>query len=254
MTAALPAPAPARMPTTCDFGFDRLRPTGAGPGREEAFLLALGAAAAAEGGRAARVSAVIDLAWQAPEGAAPLDPMRLSIVDRVAALFGTAFRVGHWPAEFVARCEGCGAPNLMRVAPQEFAYRPGAGAVERNGQRYMQPNGHHETALAQGQDLSATLLALAPGAAGPEPPDAEILAALEAAGPGFDTDLAYRCPSCGAANRFWFDPLDWIVRQGRGVLLEVHRLARAYGWTEAEILALPRARRQAYLALIEAGT
>ena len=37
-----------------------------------------------------------------------------------------------------------------------------------------------------------------------------------------------------------------------GALLhEVHRLASAYGWSEAQILALSPARRAQYLALVE---
>jgi hypothetical protein len=34
------------------------------------------------------------------------------------------------------------------------------------------------------------------------------------------------------------------------LLTEVHRLAQAYGWREAEILALSEARRHAYLELV----
>ena len=40
---------------------------------------------------------------------------------------------------------------------------------------------------------------------------------------------------------------------GRRVLREVDVLARAYGWTEAEVLALGERRRAAYLALAEDG-
>ncbi|MGF1648485.1 MAG: hypothetical protein ACFCVF_16425 [Kineosporiaceae bacterium] len=36
-----------------------------------------------------------------------------------------------------------------------------------------------------------------------------------------------------------------------GVLRDVHRIARAYHWAEAEILGLPLARRGAYLMLLE---
>jgi hypothetical protein len=42
------------------------------------------------------------------------------------------------------------------------------------------------------------------------------------------------------------------MRASQQVLLrEVHEFARHYGWTEAETLAVPRARRAAYLQLLE---
>ena len=34
------------------------------------------------------------------------------------------------------------------------------------------------------------------------------------------------------------------------MLLDIHALARAYGWSESDILALPPRRRQAYLELV----
>jgi hypothetical protein len=69
-----------------------------------------------------------------------------------------------------------------------------------------------------------------------------------------DLRLELRCPECGHG---WDTPFDvasflWleIDARARGLLSDVHALARAYGWTEAEILRLPAARRQAYLELV----
>jgi hypothetical protein len=79
---------------------------------------------------------------------------------------------------------------------------------------------------------------------------AESLATRDA-GAEWLLDLA--CPAC--ANRWAsaLDVADFVWRElaacGERVLREVHALARAYGWREAEILALPPARRAAYLAL-----
>jgi hypothetical protein len=42
-----------------------------------------------------------------------------------------------------------------------------------------------------------------------------------------------------------------MERRG-GLLLEIDQLARAYHWSEADILAIPAARRRRYLALIDA--
>jgi hypothetical protein len=69
-------------------------------------------------------------------------------------------------------------------------------------------------------------------------------------------DLAFfsRCPSCAALLEFELDPLDLLRKElrfgGERLVAEVHCLAWHYGWAEAEILALPRARRFAYLELV----
>jgi hypothetical protein len=69
-----------------------------------------------------------------------------------------------------------------------------------------------------------------------------------------DIRLGLRCPDCAHA---WAPPFDvasflWIEIEAwvRRLIADVHTLARAYGWTEAEILGLPPARRQAYLELV----
>lgn len=66
-------------------------------------------------------------------------------------------------------------------------------------------------------------------------------------------DLA--CPACGHA---WQAPLEVadfffaeLAGSARRVLVDVHRLARAYGWRESDVLALSPWRRQQYLALID---
>jgi hypothetical protein len=64
------------------------------------------------------------------------------------------------------------------------------------------------------------------------------------------------CPQCAHQ---WQAPLDivsflwsevhaWAIR----LLREIHELASAYGWSEAEILALSPWRRRAYLELVNA--
>jgi hypothetical protein len=73
--------------------------------------------------------------------------------------------------------------------------------------------------------------------------------------PQGDIQLTLSCPTC---NHQWLSPLDivsylwreihaWVAR----TLREIHSLASAYGWNEAEILALSRRRRQTYLEMIE---
>lgn len=62
------------------------------------------------------------------------------------------------------------------------------------------------------------------------------------------------CPACGA--RFTADVdvvallTDHLADQARVLLADVAELAAAYGWSEADILALPAPRRRAYLELV----
>jgi hypothetical protein len=81
--------------------------------------------------------------------------------------------------------------------------------------------------------------------------DAE--AQLEAADSFADLRLAV---SCGACGHGWDAGLDagallWdeVQRYARGLLGEVDSLARTYGWTESEVLALSPQRRAAYLEM-----
>ena len=74
--------------------------------------------------------------------------------------------------------------------------------------------------------------------------------------PGADTTVALTCPACGHGfERFfdigaylWDELDDWAQR----TLGEVHVLAGAYGWSEAQILGLSAARRGKYIALVHA--
>lgn len=74
------------------------------------------------------------------------------------------------------------------------------------------------------------------------------------ADPQADVRLALVCPACGHRWMAQFDILaflwtelaDWVQR----TLREVHLLAKAYGWREADILAMSAWRRQWYLQQI----
>lgn len=72
-----------------------------------------------------------------------------------------------------------------------------------------------------------------------------------------DTRLALSCPDC---HHEWFATFDIatylageIHSWAKYILREVHSLARAYGWREADILTMTPRRRRAYLELLENG-
>lgn len=103
------------------------------------------------------------------------------------------------------------------------------------------------SARLKGQDIPADQL--------PEEMAIAISRRMAETDPQADVQLALTCPHC---EQRWHAPLDvasflwsevhaWALR----LLRDVHTLASAYGWREAEILALSPWRRQAYLELIE---
>jgi hypothetical protein len=75
------------------------------------------------------------------------------------------------------------------------------------------------------------------------------------ADPLAETRLSLHCPKCQCD---WDETLDialflWaeIEARARRLLLEVHTLAAAYGWTENEILSLSQNRRARYLEMVQ---
>jgi hypothetical protein len=85
---------------------------------------------------------------------------------------------------------------------------------------------------------------------------AAVEAALEAACPTGAVRVTVACPACGAPTSAALDlpVLVWAEVETRASTLlgEVHALARAYGWTEPDVLALSPERRAAYLELVGA--
>jgi hypothetical protein len=76
------------------------------------------------------------------------------------------------------------------------------------------------------------------------------------ADPQAEITLALNCPDCGHGWQILFDIAaffwDEIAAQARQLLHEIDAIARAYGWSEQEILSLPARRRRSYLELIGA--
>jgi hypothetical protein len=79
----------------------------------------------------------------------------------------------------------------------------------------------------------------------------QVTRALDDADPCIDVAIDVTCPACAHGWNAPFDIVDFLWEEidvrARRLLDEVHVLASAYGWTEADILRLSDARRSAYL-------
>ena len=78
--------------------------------------------------------------------------------------------------------------------------------------------------------------------------------ALEAADSAAEWRLELACPSCGQHSEAALDMAAFYTAEldahAPRLLAEVHLLASRYGWSEAEILAMSRLRRDHYLRLV----
>ena len=83
---------------------------------------------------------------------------------------------------------------------------------------------------------------------------AELASQMAARDPQATIELDMHCSACDARwlSDFDIEAFFWgeIAALAKRLLREVHLLARAYGWREADILALSAARRQVYLEMI----
>ncbi|MDJ0824920.1 MAG: hypothetical protein QNJ16_05395 [Rhodobacter sp.] len=210
--------------------------------------------------RSDRVTALIEIGFVSPDRGLAGWPEGLSMQVRQIALFQLAFSLGAWPAWFNSACSSCGAPVDLRVAVDEFEITPAPGPIPAEIE-VEGPSGHVTFRVPTASDErkleSDPTLGLTELCATADLPRAEIDAWEQAfdAGlakvlPGFEPELPFDCPECGATSGWWFDPIDWIGQHTRQCLAEVDTLARTYGWSEAAILALPEARRHQYLSII----
>lgn len=165
-------------------------------------------------------------------------------------------------------CPACGermALTLhtdMLLAP---AGQTGAtGELEIDGFRFRRPTSRDLSAIlsyADQQSAAACLLERCCVARPDEAPPSSrhglletIEAGLESLDPSADIHLSLTCDACTHA---WAAPFDiaavlWdeVEAHARALLAAVHTLARAYGWSERDVLALGEQRRSAYLGMV----
>ncbi len=211
--------------------------------REDSLLVTLGPPPAALG---ARNAALLRLRGQLFDRAWPL----CSRCPACAA-----------DCEFVADCLAL-ADDLSAVAAP-----PGTARVDRSGRSIAlrAPTVHDLREIAVLPDAhSAARALLARCVSDGETLDeldeqavADLSAHIERLDPGAVVSFALHCPDCGhdwsaaidVGNALWSE----LQRAAEGALIEIDALARAYGWTEREVLSLSPVRRAAYLQLVGAS-
>lgn len=162
------------------------------------------------------------------------------------------------PVEAVVTC-ACGE-ELEVVLPREAvaaAPEPASRVrISAPGTRWFRLPHLSDLSLAGDPLALAARCALDEGGPVPEAFLPVLDAAWTSADPAAEIQLTLACTACGETVEARADlalfvarDLDWKVR---GLLAEIHALAGAYGWTEAEVLAVPAPRRRAYGALIAA--
>lgn len=109
------------------------------------------------------------------------------------------------------------------------------------------PTGRDLGQAMRAADPAAHLIAACAG--DPSIDRAALAAELARLDPNAECAIDVGCPACGGATRLYLDGFELLrraLRAGGGILTQIHLLARSYGWREADILALPRARRLRY--------
>jgi hypothetical protein len=181
----------------------------------------------------------------------------------LAELFASWFGAG---LEAWAACDACGEQLEFETNTRELITQHAgptgaepAAVVTVGSHRFRLPSSR-DLALAAREPTAelaaASLLRICWIGSGEAPTfsDLEIEEAgeqLALADPLAEARVQLTCPGCGHE---WDDTLDlalfvWAEVEARAkrLLLDVHQLARAYGWTEGEILALSERRRRFYL-------
>jgi hypothetical protein len=221
--------------------------------------------------RAERASAVLGLALP---GRSRSELGGLTLGQRDRLLFGLLGADESSRIEGVIDCPACGEPvelsiscaHLMDVEPpaEPEPFELGGWRI-----RWRLPTGDDLVAACgldaaadpaaflfarcvldvQGPTGAATVLDI------PDTVRAGLVACIDAWDPLSDIRLEAECPGCGAPESVDLDiaTVVWTEIETRAQMLlrEIHILARTYGWTESDVLALSTRRRRAYVGLAD---
>lgn len=246
-------------------------------GRDEALLAELGQSATpAELIQAVLARLVVRIGDRTPPTAEEI--LHLTIGDRERLLLSLAAALLGRHVDLVTRCHGCRETLEVPVDLAELVTSaPGddlaAARITSDAgiwtARLRPPTGTDlAAALAAAPDASsrALICACIVTIEGPDgsaataddlPQDCEkaVAAALAELDPLADCTVTMACPGCSADITASIDGLTLLrtALGGDDLYAHVYRMARAYHWSEADILSLPVSRRRRYLAIAAAA-
>jgi hypothetical protein len=212
--------------------------------------------------------ALLLCAWARPDipvarlAELPLGAVNAALLRLRGAWFGPRI-------DAVTDCERCGERLEFALDTRAMLASAAAGderpALEVNGLQFRVPTSGDLAAVAGSGDVDAAATILLERCCVTRPAAAsfdfaalmaDVEAQFEACDPAALFDLALVCQACGHA---WSAPFDvgatlWseVDIRANALFGEVHALARAYGWTEPDILALSPRRRAAYIGMVSA--
>lgn len=177
-----------------------------------------------------------------------------------AALLELAAAGGDRPLDALVTCPTCGAPAEIRVPVHELL------AAARAASPHPAASGGASLAVPTVADV-VEAAALDPATAGArlaaatgisqldEVERARAAAALDQAHPILAPTIGFSCPSCQERAEVALDVvgLAWsaVAERARSCMDDVVALARAFGWSEEEVAAVPAPRRALYRRLLE---
>lgn len=161
------------------------------------------------------------------------------------------------PLAGLITCPTCQAENEFPVPVEAILALPAPAhdrLVHLDGQAFRLPRlGDLDRASGAADLPSALALACRISGSGPLPDPAPLASAFEAADPAAVLALGLACVGCGQNFEVVVEPARFVAaeldRLTEGLYRQIDSIARAYGWTEAEILGLPPARRLRYAGL-----
>jgi len=217
------------------------------------------------GHRRSAVARAVLLAAQCP-GIADRDARALCIGERDTAILQVRRATFGTQLQGSLQCPNCAQPlefDFDCSALPEDVISPERTEFTAHDMRFRLPNSHDLMAVAQtdtAEDAAQALLrrcCLEESATidCSEALVAEVEGQISAADAASDIRFGFTCTSCAHAWEERLDIAAWcwdeVELRAQRLLSEVHRLAWAYGWSEAQILSLGAARRRAYLELCE---
>lgn len=193
---------------------------------------------------------------------------KLTTADRDWLLAAVYMRTYSSRIESTVNCAKCKAPYDMDFSLEELIGHVDSEAHQMeespdgvfkspDGCRFRLPTGEDECAVLgmSPEDAECALLERCVVESNQDYDPEALQTVMRDIAPVLDMDMDARCPECDHQQAVHFDIqyylLYRLMQEKRQLAYEVHRLARAYGWSLNEILGLPRSVRRMYVDLVE---